>query len=428
MAAENGTLAIWEKLRPFVDNEIAQQTRPCCQMVQMVVTSPYDEQSRTVGVQEAFATTINIPVSGSVDTGKLLKGVSVWVAAPFGNLSNAIVVMLGDGETGYASSAEHANTAENAEHASSADYATNAQNAETAEHANTASDAEKLGGKEAGYYLFTENLLDNTNFVSPYNQNGKQSYSGAVYGIDRWVGMSRTRITLTASGIVLDNTNPTAGSCFWQQLLPEERFAGSTSDDYYTFAVLVNGAIVSTSGKLGTTSAASFNGGSITFLYSSANNSYACRITLNAGYTGSASVQWAVLRKGRYTADDMPPYTAKETAVEQAQCDMYYRIHKATSARGVLGFGFCGAAGSVSVQIPRQKMRAVPNSISVSGSLELYSPATGDVVSVSSFTSSFVSDEYISVSFLGIPFAAGAPVWLRGANDPDAFVVEDANL
>lgn len=428
MAAENGTLAIWEKMKPLIANEIAQQTRSCCQMVQMVVATPYNAQTKTVGVQEAFAATINIPVSGSVDTSKLLNGASVWVAVPFSSYSNAVVVMLGDGETGYAANAGHASTADNATNAGNADNADNAQNAEHASTADTAGNASMLDGKAPAYYLFAENLLDNTNFVAPYNQNGEQIYSGALYGIDRWVGMSRTQISLSASGVQLSNASPAAGTCFWQQLLPEERFAGSTENDYYTFAAQINGMVYAASNKLGSTAEVDFGDGRLSFLYSSANNNYAARITLDAGYTGSITIRWAALYKGQYTAESLPPYVAKETAVEQAQCQLYYRMHKAVAPRGVLGYGVCGSAGLVTVLIPRKPMAKQPNSVSIVGSMELYSQATGSTVGVSNFLATTISDDYIAASLLADGFTSGATVFLRAANDADACIVENANL
>lgn len=56
-------------------------------------------------------------------------------------------------------------------------------------------------------YGMGKNLLDNAYFLRPVNQRGQSSYSGAVYGIDRWknnngsssVALSSDGLTLTAS-------------------------------------------------------------------------------------------------------------------------------------------------------------------------------------------------------------------------------------
>ncbi|HIR57125.1 MAG TPA: collagen-like protein [Candidatus Gallacutalibacter pullicola] len=68
------------------------------------------------------------------------------------------------------------------------------------------------------------NLLDNWYFVGggsqqgggqfPINQRGQTSYTGEVYGIDRWRGGTNTKVDITSSGIVL-STVPTPGSLSW---------------------------------------------------------------------------------------------------------------------------------------------------------------------------------------------------------------------
>ena len=98
--AENGTLALWEKLKAMVRAEIEKKTRSCCQLKSMVVSENYNTQTRTVGVKEAFGDVIRIPVCGGVDTAKLTVGTAVWVLIPYSSMSNAIVLMYGDGETG----------------------------------------------------------------------------------------------------------------------------------------------------------------------------------------------------------------------------------------------------------------------------------------------------------------------------------------
>lgn len=94
--ADNGTLKLWEKLKPLIDAEISKQTRSCCRMKSMVVSSSYDETTKTVSVQEAFGAAISVPVYGTVDVEKLTVGTPVWVLSPYSAMSNAMVFMLGD--------------------------------------------------------------------------------------------------------------------------------------------------------------------------------------------------------------------------------------------------------------------------------------------------------------------------------------------
>lgn len=102
--ADNGTLALWEKIKPLIDAEIAQQTRSCCRMKSMVVVSPYDATTQTVGVQEAFGNEIAVPVYATVDVEHLTIGTSVWVLIPYSSMSNAMVFMLGAVNEGAAGS------------------------------------------------------------------------------------------------------------------------------------------------------------------------------------------------------------------------------------------------------------------------------------------------------------------------------------
>lgn len=95
--AENVTYRLWEKIKTLVDTEIDKRTRSCCRMKKMTVTSAYSAEENTVGLKEAFGNEIFLPVYGTVDTGKLAVGTSVWVIIPHSSMSNALVMMLGDG-------------------------------------------------------------------------------------------------------------------------------------------------------------------------------------------------------------------------------------------------------------------------------------------------------------------------------------------
>lgn len=93
---ENGSLLIWDKLKDLIDAEIAEKTASCVRMKTMVVTTAYDETTKTVGVTEAFGTEVQLPVCGDMDGKTLAVGQSVWVMIPY-SMSNAIVTMRGDG-------------------------------------------------------------------------------------------------------------------------------------------------------------------------------------------------------------------------------------------------------------------------------------------------------------------------------------------
>lgn len=105
MADQNGTFALFEKIKHLIDVEIDNRMRPFCRTRKMTVTTAYNADTQLVGVSEAVGKEIKLPVFGSVDVSKLTVGTAVWVFAPYSSMSNAIVFMLGNGETGYAASA-----------------------------------------------------------------------------------------------------------------------------------------------------------------------------------------------------------------------------------------------------------------------------------------------------------------------------------
>lgn len=95
--SDNGTLLLYEAIKPLIQKEVKELTKSFCKTASMVVKDSYDETTGKVGVAEAFGKTIYIPVFGTVDTSKLTVGTVVWVFAPYNSMSNAIVMMLGDG-------------------------------------------------------------------------------------------------------------------------------------------------------------------------------------------------------------------------------------------------------------------------------------------------------------------------------------------
>lgn len=94
------SLKIWEVLRPMIQKEIQRCTESCVKSKKMVVTTTYNATSKTVGVSEAFGNEIQVPVSGIINPNSLIVGTAVWVVAPHGSWSNALVWMLGDGGVG----------------------------------------------------------------------------------------------------------------------------------------------------------------------------------------------------------------------------------------------------------------------------------------------------------------------------------------
>lgn len=176
------------------------------------------------------------------------------------------------------------------------------------------------------------NLLDNSDFRNPINQRGNTSYSGArVYCIDRWmIGSSATTntCTVTSAGISFS----TAGkSCDFEQLL--EHYS-SMAGGRYTIAYKDSDGVVYclpfTMGNCGGSKLGKFE------FYSLPARHILFRLPAEV----SATMVWAALYEGEYTADTLPAYVYKGYAAELAECQRYYRQSYTgnCSAYGCLSF------------------------------------------------------------------------------------------
>lgn len=302
MAAKNGTLAVWEKLKPLIDAEIAQQTRSCCRMVQMVVATPYNAETKTVGVREAFGDIINIPVSGSVDTSKLEKGTSVWVVVPFSSYSNAVVLMLGDGDTGYAANAG------------------------------------KLGGKAPSYYTSPPDLTDNGAFR--INQRKVTVTTAWQYCFDRWIArLSDITLSVTDNGLRI-SSNGTSNVFLYQKLnVPVTELLGKP----YTVAVCDGDGNIAcqsivlpqTEPTAWTTYATARVGGAFaSIIHTGADeNGFSVSVGRSANSTGDVVIAWVALYPGTYDLDTLPEHQFKPKIVDLETCLQFFRIYATAGAR-----------------------------------------------------------------------------------------------
>jgi len=80
---------IWDALRPMVDQEIKKHTQSVIRARKMMVITPPDGQ--TIGVQEPYGTTVNIPYSTALSGA--VAGDSVWVVWFFNNASTMIAML-----------------------------------------------------------------------------------------------------------------------------------------------------------------------------------------------------------------------------------------------------------------------------------------------------------------------------------------------
>lgn len=152
---------------------------------------------------------------------------------------------------------------------------------------------------------YAHNLLDNSDFRNPVNQRGQSSYTTAWgYTLDRWyLGDNRgageeaqTLELVPGVGVRISGNHPAIIQRI--PLLDDEKM--------YTCACLCDGTLRFW-----------------TFQGSAANthdHGFA-QITLIAR---PATLAWAALYEGEFTADTLPPYVPKGYAAELVECQRYY--------------------------------------------------------------------------------------------------------
>lgn len=159
----NEAVAIAAALKPTVDEWGRESSRPCVRQKKMTVASLFDTRTRTIGVREAFsANTQNIPCVPGMRGAAV--GDPVWVQWLYGDKSTMCVVGPGDYSEFYEGGVN-------------------------------------LNILDNGYFRGSGSQAGASRF--PINQRGATSYSGSVYGIDRWFGNNANISTEISSGHIV---------------------------------------------------------------------------------------------------------------------------------------------------------------------------------------------------------------------------------
>ena len=186
-----------------------------------------------------------------------------------------------------------------------------------------------------------QNLFDNSNFR--INQLGQTSYTANGYTVDRWAiykwsndSSISINLSVNADGVILSggvSTASTPSSCYLYQKIECNRFAGKT----LTAAVYVDSLSGNGTGILCAYNNTTYIKGvnlkvGLNFLVFDVPSSATVliiKIGNDASNSGrgsiTASIRWAALYEGSYTADTLPDYQPKGYAAELAECQRYYR-------------------------------------------------------------------------------------------------------
>lgn len=194
------------------------------------------------------------------------------------------------------------------------------------------------------------NLLDNSNFLSPVNQRKAEDgdYSWK-YAIDRWMfngngfSISSVGITIPSGGRIAQRM--AAGKCI--------------PDDGKTFCCgLSDGRVIAADSET--------HSDDNVVLYKLNSDNYS-GVNITNGTSDAITIEWCALYEGSYTADTLPPYTPKQWEVELTNCQKYYRVLNITGTYQTAYTGILTDGNTViSVQLFDKGMRINP-SVTISG-------------------------------------------------------------
>ena len=226
------------------------------------------------------------------------------------------------------------------------------------------------GVKTAMQGRAAHNLFDNSNFR--INQLGQTSYTANGYTVDRWAiykwsndSSVSINLSVNADGVNLSggvSTASTPSSCYLYQKIDCSRIAGKT----LTAAVYINSLSGAGTGIIGAYNNTTYIKGAnlkvgmnlLVFDVPTSATVLMIKIGNDASRAGkgsiTASIKWAALYEGTYTADTLPAYVPKDN--ELAECRRY---HKEFS--GLIQFPVTVTVdGWVSVAIDYTDMRVTP--------------------------------------------------------------------
>ena len=270
------------------------------------------------------------------------------------------------------------------------------------------------------------NLLINPNFA--INQRGQASYTGAVYGVDRWKGVDGNVIaTQVAKGVQIKGT--VAYNTYIKQVV-ETNLAGETVTASCKLSAINSGeggrlaVYYSTNG----TSWTLINGITITTVGISKLTvtipSNALYISVDVGTRPNSNVvfEWAKLEIGSVATEFTPPSIAEELQ----KCYRYYKKITNLQQAPYVGLGIVYGDGSGARMIVENTFRANPT-VTTTGAFVIV--ANGEYKTVSAMaTQSFNLTNVVVKLTLNSAVAEGLCGYLQSNNSPGAYIAFDAEL
>ena len=187
----------------------------------------------------------------------------------------------------------------------------------------TATNSAKLGGKAPEYYIQPRNLLDNSDFTNLVNRRGIYSAVNGSHIIDRWLFYNSN----FTGNVTITNDAGADTIAIVQKFIDKNYYDGK----YTAVAKTTDGLVFG-------------------YVEVVASENSVCQMSM--WLPNGATVVWAALYEGSYTADTLPPYVPKGYAVELAECRRYFKKIRA----------MFGAGAATRALINFEPMRVVPTS------------------------------------------------------------------
>ena len=285
--------------------------------------------------------------------------------------------------------------------------------------------------------LTGRNLLDNWYFADPINQRGQTSYTGAVYGVDRWRSSTGNTISVETSGLRITGSNDTSFSNMIQQNFPEE-LLNALDGKTVTASILVSentggGAVAA---RLGSAPGSAVTTGLSPYTVTCNKSSHSyfsiqCATPKTANFVVQAvklelGTQQTLARKavdGTWVLIDPPPNKAEHLA----RCQWYFYRRKGTGSYSNYGNGYINSANGAFIFVNVPEMRVTPT-VKASGNFVLSMPGTAiSVTSISSGGASSNGLQRISASAAN-SLTSNTPVRLQANNDTSTYIDFSADL
>lgn len=190
------------------------------------------------------------------------------------------------------------------------------------EKGGTGADKLKEARANLGIVTNVRNILDNSNFENPVNQNGATSYSGTGNGIDRWECANDSGAMTVAKGYVKFNSSGNG------QVVQHIYDSGVNllGKDITIACEDKNGTVYFATGTVPVSKPSSntvvcsidIDNAKFRLYITSAGTYY---VQVYTPYT-ELSLKWAALYDGAYTADTLPKYQPKGYAAELIACNV----------------------------------------------------------------------------------------------------------